>query len=178
MISDDVVAPGDGPRRRDCIRVWFTNIAVIIFLLILVVVSPLFVGSAADQAGRAWRYAIAVSGESIVVIAIGILIIRTMRIGVYRRPEGIRIRGLFTTKGIPWRLITGTYIDSKMDLRGNTYYMPGLTVQNSQGETSEKVGLWWLSGPENGAEDRARALASMISEGQHPDSPSGLERRI
>lgn len=157
------------------VRVAWTNALMgATFLLLALVTSSVAVHAAQPISSQALRTAVVTVGIGLAAL----FVVRTARLGVYARPDGLQIRGMLRTRTFPWPAVIGTTTQRRTNGRGGRYYLPTLVVRRperidrralvvlarDQRPTHDRlIGLIWLSAAtEKAAQRRAREVQSMI----------------
>lgn len=169
----------DGQAAPAYVRVAWAN-ALLGATSLLFVPVAIFVAVDAAQSINSQALRDAVIAVSILVVGglAALFVVRTARLGVYARPEGLQIRGIVRTRMYAWAAVIGATMQRRTDGRGVEYYLPTLVVRlperidrralvvlppDQRPNQVWLIGLIWLSAvTETTAQRRAREVQSMI----------------
>jgi hypothetical protein len=158
---------------------WANTLLSATFALYPVIAIPLAVQATEPITDRVLRACVLVVGIAVAVGVCALVVVRTARLGVFPRPEGLLVRGILRSRTYPWAVIINTTAETRTSARGQTYYLPTLIVglpepvdrlalvvlpPDQRRIEYWHIGLIWLSAAtEKTAQRRARRVQLMIN---------------
>ena len=109
--------------------VWANVVFGAMFVLLVTPTIELIVQDAESIADQTTRAAVTASGIVFAVGVLATLVVRSARLGVRARPDGLQIRNLLRTRILPWTAIIGTTTERRIGAKGHIYYAPTLDVR-------------------------------------------------
>jgi hypothetical protein len=138
-----------------------TMASVMILFMSLTIISTIDLSGGSDNGP--WRYTLIALVTTASVCVFGSLSTRAVRIGVFGRPDGMHVRGLFTTKIVPWEPVVATSVKFAHDVRGSNSYTPVVIVSSEFGD--RMIVLSWLAAlTQTTGERRASQVNAMVAE--------------
>jgi hypothetical protein len=171
-----VVQQESAPRY---VRVVWANTLLSATLALIPVIAVLLVVQATEPITDRVLRACVLAVGIVVVLGVGALVVvRTARLGVFARPEGLLVRSILRNRMYPWAVIITTTAETRTNARGQTYYLPTLIIGLPEPVDRRAlvvlppdqrrieywhIGLIWLSeATQKTAQRRARRVQLMI----------------